>query len=400
MFKKCIVLLSFLLFNLQVLKAQEAVNDSVEVKIPKVKKPDYLSPYKDPVFGTKVTRISGDPGSLIENIDSRWNSIARQGYSKDSVWNCDQSLIILKRHDGFPSKIFLDGRTYKPVFGRNKLPGTEMRWHPKQADLMFYVNDNEIGLWNVRTDKKEIIKVFEGYSGLSIGPWEGNLSKDGSRVVLVGTSGKQKVAFAYDIDADKKYKDLILTEGKVDWVSISYSGKFIVFNLRGDQTQVYDLNGKKHGALWSEYGRPSHYDLTVDGNGDDIAVGVSKSKPDEGKIIKRRLKDGKVTVLTKSGYGGHTSTRNINRPGWAYVTYQYKGPGWGPYWDEILAVKLDGSLTVKRIVHVHTGGKDYLNQAHAVPSPDGKKVVYASSWDEAKGRPINAYVVEGFFSEK
>ncbi|MCM8527908.1 MAG: hypothetical protein NE327_15410 [Lentisphaeraceae bacterium] len=374
--------------------AQYPIKHNDIVKIPNSPKPEYLIPYKDPVFGSTVRRISGNPGDLIPNIDSRWNAIARQGYSKDSAWNCDQSLIILKRHDGFPSKIFLDGSSYKPLFGRNSIPGSEILWHPKKPDIMFYVNNSKIGYWNVRTDKKEVIKVFEGYSELCVGPWEGNLSGDGSKVVLVGKKGTQKVAFSYDLAKNIKYKDLALEEGKVDWVSISYSGKYMVFNLRGDQTQIYDLNGKEVGKLWAEYGRPSHYDLTVDGNGDDIAVGVSKSKPDEGRIIKRRLKDGKVTVLTKGGYGGHTSTRNILRPGWAYVTYQYKGPDWGPYWDEIVAVKLDGSLEVERIAHIHTGGKDYLNQAHAVPSPDGKRVIFASSWDIESGRPINAYVVE------
>ena len=374
--------------------AQSPVTHLKTVKIPDLKKPNYLIPFKDPVFGSTVIRISGDPGELIPNIDSRWNAIARQGYSKDSAWNCDQSLIILKRHDGFPSKIFLDGTTYKPVFGRNAIPGSEILWHPKKPSIMFYVNNNAIGFWDVRADKTELINTFDGYKELCIGPWEGNLSGDGNKVVLVGMKGAQKVAFTYDIAAKKKYKNLLLEEGKVDWVSISFSGKYMVFNLRGDQTQIYDLNGNKVGKLWSEYGRPSHYDLTVDKNGDDIAVGVSKSKPDESKVIKRRLKDGKITALTKGGYAGHTSTRNFMRPGWAYVTYQYKGPDWGPYWDEIVAVKLDGSKKAERIAHIHTGGKDYLNQAHAVPSPDGKRVIFASSWDDEKGRPINAYVVE------
>lgn len=390
----CGLLVYCLFFLVSSVNAQNPVFHTKKVVIPKVEKPAYLVPFKDPVFGTKVTRITGDPGSLIPNIDSRWNQIARQGYSKDSAWNCDQSLIILKRHDGFPAKIFLDGTTYKPVFGHNSLPGSEIRWHPKKPNIMFFVNNNSIGFWDVRENSTEKIAEFEGYSELSIGPWEGNLSGDGNRVVLVGKKGTQKVAFTYEISSKKKYKDLLLEEGKVDWVSISYSGKYMVFNLRGDQTQVYDLNGKKVGKLWAEYGRPSHYDLTVDANGDDIAVGVSKSKPDEGKVIKRRLKDGKITVLTSGGYGGHTSTRNFKQLGWAYVTYQYKGPDWAPYWDEIIAVKLDGSLKTERIAHIHTGGKDYLNQAHAVPSPDGKRVIFASSWDNDKGRPVNAYVVE------
>ena len=78
-----------------------------------------------------------------------------------------------------------------------------------------------------------------------------------------------------------------------------------------DQSQVYDLEGNSVGEPWLKYGRPSHYDLTLDEHGDDIAVGVSKSPPDSGRVIKRRLRDGMVTVLTSGGYATHISTRNV-----------------------------------------------------------------------------------------
>lgn len=387
-FFACCSLLTFLGFS------DNSISHFDLVKIPENEKPGYLTPFRDPTFGTVITRVSDDPGNMIKNIDARWNKMARHGYSKDSAWNCDQTLLILKRHDGFPSKLFLDGSTFKPMFGHNTLPGSEMRWHPTRPEIMFYVNQDTIGFWNVRNNAKDIIKTFEGYSELSIGPWEGNLSFDGHKVVLVGKNGDQKVAFTYDLNQDKKYPDLKFENGSIDWVSISHSGKYMVANMRGDTTQVYDMNGKKIGALWSEYGRPSHYDLTLDMNGNDVAVGVSKSKPDEGKVIMRRLKDGKVTVLTRGGYAGHTSTRNVKRPGWAYVSYQYKGPNWPPYWDEIVAVKLDGSLDVERLAHIHTGSSDYLNQAHPVPSPDGQKVLWASSWDGTDPGTVQAYILD------
>ena len=359
----------------------------------------YLKSYIDPVFGSKVTRITGDPGSLIPGIDSRWDVIARHRYSKDSAWNCDQSLICLGRHHGFPSKLFLDGTTYLPLFGRNKTPGTESRWHPGKPDCRIYVKDNTIGLWNVRDDTTETLASLEGYSGFRIGPWEGNLSQDGGMIVVEAKREEKHVVFAYDLLAKRKYPDILLDDVKVDWVSISASGKHVVLNgrisgERGDQTQVYDLKGGKVGSLWSEYGRPSHYDLTVDGNGDDVAVGVSKSKPDDGRVIKRRLRDGQVTVLTVGGYASHTSTRNVRRPGWAYVSYQHCGPTWPPYWGEVVAVKLDGSMKVERIAHLHAQSFDYLTEAHAVPSPDGRRVLWAASHSGKTGRPVSTYVAE------
>lgn len=123
-----------------------------------------------------------------------------------------------------------------------------------------------------------------------------------------------------------------------------------------------------------------------------MAVGVSKSKPDDGRVIKRRLRDGAVTVLTAGGYASHTSARNVNRPGWVYVTYQHRGPTWPPYWDEVVAVPLDGSKKVERIAHLHAKRTDYRAEAHCVPSPDGKRILWASTWYAASGRPVSAYV--------
>lgn len=77
-----------------------------------------------------------------------------------------------------------------------------------------------------------------------------------------------------------------------------------------DVTQVYDHSFNPVGDLWAEYGRPSHYDLAIDADGDDVAIGVSKSKPDDGNLISRRLKDGKIKSIIPDGYARHTSARS------------------------------------------------------------------------------------------
>ena len=394
----CVMIFICAIVATKVLAAEYPVTDTSVKDIPAIRKPAYLESYEDPVFGTKVTRITGNPDAGIPNVNGKWAKVARHHYSKDAAWNCDQSLLYLARHQGRPNRLFLDGENYAVRFAHHNGPGREMRWHPQRPDIMVYVRDNAIGYWDVRKDTTEVIATFPDYCEFRIGPGEGNLSLDGRLIVVVGKKGENRIAFAYDIEQKQKYPDLVLNDVTIDWVSVSASGKYIVLNgeIDGgkDRTQVYDLAGNKTGELWEKYGRPSHYDLTIDENGDDIAVGVSKSKPDNGRVIKRRLRDGKVTVLTSGGYAGHTSTRNVRRPGWAYVTYQGRGSAWPPYWDEVVAVKLDGSMTAERIAHLHTKRIDYLTEAHAVPSPDGKRVLWASNWESANGRPIGTYVAD------
>jgi len=376
-----------------------AATTGERVQIPKVKQPGYLESYVDPVFQSTVTRVTGNPGTDIPNVPGKWGQIERHFYSKCAAWNCDQSLLLIGARREHPGLLFFDGTTYEPLFGRDAFSGSDIKWHPNEPNTMICVKDNSVTIWDVRQDKSQIAATFDGYSNLHIGPGEGNLSFDGNLIALVGSKGQDRVAFTYDLHEGKKWPDLVLNGIDIDWVSVSPSGKYMVLNggitaKDADQSQVYDLEGNSVGESWSKYGRPSHYDLTLDEHGDDIAVGVSKSPPDSGRVISRRLRDGQVTILTNGGYATHISTRNVARPGWAYVSFQNRGPDWPPYWDEVAAVKLDGSMTMERIAHLHTKLSDYLTEAHAVPSPDGTRVLWASDWESPSGRPIATYVAQ------
>jgi hypothetical protein len=361
---------------------------------PDIDKLDYLRSFQDPIFKSFITRITGDVNSSL--LDGKWSEVARHHYSKDQPWNADQSLIIINRHQGKPNPLYLDGTTYQVLFSKPS-PG-EDRWHPMEPENRVYLNDNEIGSWNVYNSNKTIIAQFQEYRNLKLGPYEGNLSYDGRWIAPLATnSDGNQVAFAFDLIERKKYPDIDLSEINVDWVSISALGQYVVVNGeiegRKDNTQVFNLNGDQVGSIWYEYGRPSHYDLTVDAYGEEVAVGVSKSGHDEGRVIKRRLRDGQVTVLTVGGYATHTSARNYKRPGWVYVTFQDRSLNWPPYLDEIVAVKLDGSMQVERYAHMHTIRDGYYTEAHAVPSPDGARVMWASNWDDKDGQ-INTYVLD------
>jgi hypothetical protein len=386
------------------------VTDTEPKPLRGISAPGYLESYIDPAFGSKITRITGHPGDPIPGLEHvRWPEVARHGYSKRPAWNADGSLLILERCDG----LILDGATFRPLFIPDR-PG-ECRWHPTRPERMIFVKGDAIGTFDVHSGATEVVARFPGYAGLKIGPGEGNLSADGNRIALAGMRDGRLVGFAFDLQRHVKHPDIefcrvgltVKSDGipdYMDWISISAGGEFVVVNGRmdapmdngrngSDRTLVFNLEGRQVTEMWTEYGRPSHYDMTVDEAGDEVAVGVSKSPPDQGRVIKRRLSDGRVTVLTPGGYASHTSTRNTRRPGWAYVSYQVRGERM-PYRDEIVAVKLDGSLTVERLAHLHTNKTDYVTESHGVPSPDGRKALWATNWNAASGRPVGACVLE------
>lgn len=137
--------------------------------------------------------------------------------------------------------------------------------------------------------------------------------------------------------------------------------------------------------------------MAIDTDGSDVYVGVSKADPDKWHIIKRRLVDGVVTDLAPSGYGTHASIRNIDRPGWVFVSYEgthskiIGSPGWAPFYQEVVALRIDGSGEIRRIVQTRNAKSDYYSETHASPSPDGSQVIWSSNWGQGGG-PVAAYV--------
>ncbi|MBT4099060.1 MAG: hypothetical protein HOM68_18910 [Gemmatimonadetes bacterium] len=89
--------------------------------------------------------------------------------------------------------------------------------------------------------------------------------------------------------------------------------------------------------------------------------------------------------------GSHTGTRNIRRPGWAYL--QAHTP---PYENEVIAVQLawDTQPIVERLAVIPNNNTDYSAQNYGSVSPNGMKVLVGSNWGGESGRPVQTYLVD------
>ena len=395
----------------------DSVRDYAE---PSVSVPSYFAPVVDSTFGTRVTRIAGASGTPIGGgVPGTWGNDVRHHYSKNQPWNADGSLIALQNNGG--GMILLDGETYQPRFGKCSTYNIgDDRWHPSPAhsrerisvkgtDLIWYdvVNCVKTRSWTLPF----AVRWF--------GPSEGNPSFDGRFAAL--TDGKRM--FVVDMDPQAPFAaypssrigpavaidDCALGgECAIDWVSISPSGKYVVVSYDGDYPRVYDVNPQTlaltprpmpessprcHGT--AEQGfiyDVGHADMTLnpfDGD-EDVLIGQehcgNRGETVTGKVMSAvvmvRLRDGAVTPLTdpsNEAQAHHISTRNYDRPGWAYVGY-HAAPG-KRFNDEIVAVKLDGSKSVQRLAFKHSDYDScYRCESHAVPSRDGRRVLWASNW--------------------
>ncbi len=385
---------------------------------PNINKPAYLSQITEPDFGTKITRIVGNPGDSIPNITGKvWaDSTLRHAYSKRQPWNSDMSMIFIENH--YPN-LWLDGETYQVLFTRSK-PASRIRWSNTEPHIMYYVESDNTGLlgkWDVVEDTTSVLVDFSGYKSCSFGSGEGNFTNNGKKVAVLGTrkNDGHKVYFIVDVENKTKGADVDLSSyPKINNCTISPLGNYVIiggdFGNGSDRIQV--RNASSGTLLWEEtgYGMPSHFDTQIDQEGNEVIAGVAKSDPYKGWVIKRNLASGDTTVVsvypntenTNNSWASHTSGRALNRQGWVYVTYQTTTENRKPYINELVAVKLDGSR-VERITHLYNthdslknkdGFVDVYNfEAQAVPSPDGFRVIWASDFN-TYDYPVQDYVAD------
>ncbi len=346
--------------------------------------PNYLQPFTDPVTNNTVTRISD------ESVFGCDCSKLRHRYAKNQPWNADGTLIMT---DGSPSKI-LDGNTYQVLYESN----TKALWSNTEPNYTYdAAGSSTFVKKNIVSGVTTTLRTFSNYSSISVGNNEGNLSNDDRYVALIGVSGANKTVIVYDILNDNIVSTKSLGTANIDWVSVSQSGNFVVISgysdgsgpLQGIKSYDKFMNNERH--LYN--GRP-HGDIGYDAQGNEVYVAyegvsgysLSYARLDNG--VKQGLFPYSGATGDRGLWGGHISTRNINRPGWAYVSDQGHPSDINRYeaTREIFAIKLDNSQTIERFAK-HNSNLNataaYNHQAHGVPNRDGTRVLFASNWDDA-----------------
>ena len=108
-----------------------AVKTNVIVTMPTMAKPGYLQTQRDPLFGSKITRITGDNGQAVKNaagttIVSSWGTTVQNIYSTQQPWNILEDRMQLKSTSpGY--QLMLNGKTYKPI-RLEAVPSVNWHW--------------------------------------------------------------------------------------------------------------------------------------------------------------------------------------------------------------------------------------------------------------------------------
>lgn len=341
--------------------------------------PIYLSGFTNDV-GLKTTRVTD---YTVQGTGKE----LRHHYPKDQPWNSDGTLI--KLVIGSTTGI-LDGNDYT-YLGTEDLPGT-LTWSNLNPKLLYGIHNNSFISYNIDTNSTTTIKTFTGYTSVSYGENEGNMSIDDRYIGLqCEISPTNYDLVVYDNLTDTTYTRNI-GNANPNWFSVCQSGQYVVLHYgdngsgptQGVKRLPIDLTGSiLHLVDWS-----THADLGIDANGDDVWVGFTgggQSQVNNEFMRMVRLSDGLVTELatyTVSSsilYGGFMSCRNTSRPGWVYVT---ETNGSDRSTMEIVAVKLDSSNTCERFGRHHSESQVYARQAHSCPNRNGTKIFFTSEWND------------------
>ncbi|MBX6426563.1 MAG: hypothetical protein IRZ09_11650 [Variibacter sp.] len=392
-----LTLLSFAALAAVAVAATETLTTARFIPAAPMALPDYLTPAIDEASGNTFHRVTY-PGAMGAGVICGPDYCTHR-YSSAQAWNADQSLLVII--NGCNGYCFLDGQTYLPLFRRSW--SRECEWHPDDPEAMICVGGRAISLWAPRSDRDEVIYTAANHQRLQFGPNKGNPSRDGRRIVVRATADNgAQVAFAYDIAARRKFPDIHLADlpGKNDMCTISPAGAHVLCsqNLTNgtDQAFVFTVDGVRVQS-WTEHHRPGHGDMTVDADGNEVYVGISKAVPDMYQIIKRRLTDGFVTALAPYGTAQHASLRALRRPDWVILSYAgspdtvVRYPHWAPFAREVVALRIDGSGEFRRIAHTRNAPHDYWSETHASPSPNGSQIIWSSNWDQPGG-PVSDFV--------
>ncbi len=343
--------------------------------------PAYLTPVNDPTWGTKVIRVS--------NVDDR-----RHVYSRLPAWNSDQSRLLL----GFSStKAMLNGTDYSTIRTFSSLVGNAV-WANTDPNKCYgaYSGDNHLYVQNMTTDAQTAIHTFTGYTEVSLGGGEGGISDDDKYIALITkTAGNVYGAIVYRIDTDTIIGEVSFgTTTSPDNLQISRKGNWmgVEWNVDGTGTnQGFVLYNQSLTQVRNINQYTTHWDMGLDINGNEIAVQIGNG------VVAYNCASLAGTQLLPSNTAmssGHVSCKNIDRPGWAYLSsYNYSGTVGLPGNSQLIGVKTDGSGIVEVFAFDnHAGnGADYNAQPQMCVSRDGKRVIWAGDWGTTTG-PTYAYV--------
>jgi hypothetical protein len=386
-------------------------------KPPLLSEPQPRSPFRDPVFGTCLVRITDRNADLSPDDPSRG---MKNEYSRVQSFNADGTYILVRSIEA--EWYLYDASSLQPL-GRLPL-GTEPRWDAQDPNLIYYNDETRLMAYEVGTGQETLAHDFANdFPGQSLAAvwtrYEGRPSMDGRYWGLMAEDEEWlPVAFVvYDRLTDqvtmRDMRGVPGIEDDVDHVTISPLGTYFLASFDhycehgqlGDDAHpcglmIYDRNLTNGQGLLRTIG---HYDAALDAQGREVII---YQDIDTDHISILDLESGQVIPLwpidfSHTPIGLHFSGLGYGQPGWALVSTYSGGYPDAFTWmdDQVFAVELKAGGRVVRLAHTHSlvdqeMDHDYWAEPHASVNYDFTRILFTSNWGHSGTEEVEMYLIE------
>lgn len=396
------------------------ITDFDILQTPSMEEPRARAPFRDPVFGTCVVRLTDRHADLAPGDPSRG---LKNEYSRVQSFNADGSRILLTGLDG--TWYLYDASTLAPL-GRLPFGGpVEPRWDASDPGLLYFIEETRLMSYRLGDGAGELIHDFaEDFPGEALAAvwtrYEGSPSADGQTWGLMAedTDWLAVALLVYDLGEDRILARRNLTglsdaEREIDSVSISPLGDYLVAYFDA-YCEPGALGTDAHPCGIMVYDREltsgrglarvsTHSDLALNAEGHEVMI---YDGYDTDSISLLDLATGATMVLWPvdfthcTGCGTHYSGRAFRRPGWALVSTHDADPASFTWMDdEIFALELRPGGQIVRLAHTHSlvdprQDHDYWAEPQATVNADFTRVLFTSNWGRSGTEEVETFLLD------
>lgn len=319
--------------------------------------------YVDPIFGSNLWRVTDALAAGYEFLNVE--------YSNGQHFNASETLLRLVGQ--------LPGGGYQVLFVESTPPFNVVRvgsglassnpsdfyWHPTDPDLLYHVAFERLMAYSVSQDASTLVHAFMEYGSIT-GAGETQMSRDGSRIALVGTDpGTFELVevFVYDLAARSKIATMPLP-GSFDSVRMTPTGRGIVVQGTAG-AHYYSIQGSRLVHEREVMSGAGHSDVGLGPN--DVEYLFAVKSTEDNNVYAARIDAPGETLILPVGWRGlptgmHVSANSTQNDGWVHVvTYADGVPNndpalaWAPFAAEVIRARYDGG-GYERLAHSRTGG--------------------------------------------
>ncbi|MBM3152289.1 MAG: hypothetical protein FJZ96_08850 [Chloroflexi bacterium] len=395
---------------------QPALVTGFEVRHPpRLDEPAARAPFRDPVFGSCLVRITdrrADPAAGDESPG------LKNEYSRVQSFNADGSLILVR---GAEATWYVYASATLQPLGQVPLDA-EPRWSANDPLIIYYSSETRLMSYDLRTGTTSTVHDFSEEAPGSVMVWtryEGSPSADGRYWGLMAEDADWLAGFYIIFDmqsniviASRDLRGWPADEREADSVTISPLGNFFLvqmdkfcgYGALGTEEHpcglmVYDRDLKNGRGLLRIVG---HSDTALDAQGGEVFV---YQDIDTDNLSMLDLATGNITPLwpldfSHTGFGLHISGRAYNLPGWVVISTHDGDPSSYTWMDDsVFAVELEPGGRVVRLAHTQSlvdesQEHDYWAEPQASVNADFTRVLFTTNWGRSGTGEVEMYLIE------